>query len=721
MQNSQDMLLPEDSGGQNEKTYIPLDEDEVALFLADGGPMSALYDNFEERPVQIALMRQIARAFNKNAIGVFEAGTGVGKSYAYLIPSIVWALENKERIVISTGTINLQQQLCAKDIPAAKKIIGKDFKFVLMKGRQNFLCKRRFEDALAQRALFEEDNEVMDALADWVKMTSTGSKSDLTFLPPSAVWARINSESDGCMGARCPFYAECFVMKMKKEAAAAHILVVNHHLLFADIESRMHGAGYEDAAVLPPYRRIVFDEAHGIESAATSFFSDAFSRFKLVKQLNLLYRKTRSSVSGYLATLSILTSNEDAAAEAYECAERVKSNLSNLDTAALDLLQSDFNIRLCDSTARAFGPVIALCGTLAAELGKLTGFTREIMEAISDDDKDIPVFWETKVALRRLEDMSAVLRDFTLWDEKRDTVFWLKRNNLSHDIADASGKSSYAVFTRTPLDIAPLMSAGVFEPMKSVICTSATLKTGYDFSYWLRRAGIAFIDKERVLQQDFPSPFPYKKNMLFAVPSDSPSPDDMRFQQYIESAVCRLIHAAGGRTLVLFTSYESLKSAFDYALHSLKSFSGSLLRQGTDDNARLLERFRTENESVLFATDSFWQGVDVPGESLSQVIIVKLPFTVPNEPVFTARAEAVEKRGGSSFMELSLPEAVIKFRQGAGRLMRTGSDRGAVVVLDKRLYEKRYGALFLRTLPECKKIYEPLADLCTAVSRFLDA
>lgn len=715
------MLLPEDSGGQNEKTDIPLDEDEVALFLADGGPMSALYDNFEERPVQISLMRQIARAFNKNAIGVFEAGTGVGKSYAYLIPSIVWALENKERIVISTGTINLQQQLCAKDIPAAKKIIGKDFKFVLMKGRQNFLCKRRFEDALAQRALFEEDNEVMDALADWVKMTATGSKSDLAFLPPSAVWARINSESDGCMGARCPFYAECFVMKMKKEAAAAHILVVNHHLLFADIESRMHGAGYEDAAVLPPYRRIVFDEAHGIESAATSFFSDAFSRFKLVKQLNLLYRKTRASVSGYLATLSILTSNEDAAAEAYECAERVKSNLSNLDTAALDLLQSDFNIRLCDSTARAFGPVIALCGTLAAELGKLTGFTREIMEAISDDDKDIPVFWETKVALRRLEDMSAVLRDFTLWDEKRDTVFWLKRNNLPHDIADASGKSSYAVFTRTPLDIAPLMSAGVFEPMKSVICTSATLKTGYDFSYWLRRAGIAFIDKERVLQQDFPSPFPYKKNMLFAVPCDSPSPDDMRFQQYIESAVCRLIHAAGGRTLVLFTSYESLKSAFDYALHSLKSFSGSLLRQGTDDNARLLERFRTENESVLFATDSFWQGVDVPGESLSQVIIVKLPFTVPNDPVFTARAEAVEKRGGSSFMELSLPEAVIKFRQGAGRLMRTGSDRGAVVVLDKRLYEKRYGALFLRTLPECKKIYEPLADLCTAVSRFLDA
>jgi len=709
-------ILSQDNDAEQEESCIPLNEEELGEYISGGGKMASLYKNFEERPVQIELLKNIAKAFNKNSIGVFEAGTGVGKSYAYLIPSIQWAITNKERIVISTGTINLQQQLCAKDIPAAKKIIGKDFKFVLMKGRQNFVCKRRFADAIAQRALFEEDNAFMDSLSEWIKTTLTGSRSDLSFMPPESLWSRINSESDGCMGMRCPFYSECFVMKMKKEAASANILVVNHHLLFADIDSRMHGAGYEEAAVLPPYRRIVFDEAHGIESAATGFFSEGFSRFKAVKQLNMLYKKNRTSVSGYLATLSILASNEDAA-EAYQYAERVKSGIVNLETAALDLLQNDFNLRLCDSSARAFGPVIALCSTLAADLGNFTGRTREIMESIADEDKDTPVFWETKLVLRRLEDMCTVLRDFAQWDEKRGTVFWIQRKNLSHD---DGGNASYAIFMRTPLDIAPLMSAGVFEPMKSVICTSATLKTGYDFSYWMRRVGISFIDEERLMQKEFQSPFPYEKNMLFAVTSDSPLPDDMQFLQYVEKAVCRLILAGGGRTLVLFTSYESLKNTFDYALHFLKDFSGALLRQGTDDNARLLERFRNETESVLFATDSFWQGVDVPGESLSQVIIVKLPFTVPNDPVFTARAEAIEKRGGSSFMELSLPEAVIKFRQGVGRLMRSGTDRGAVVSLDKRIYEKRYGALFLSSLPECKKIYEPIEDICKKVSRFLD-
>lgn len=709
-------ILSQDNDAEQEESCIPLNEEELGEYISGGGKMASLYKNFEERPVQIELLKNIAKAFNKNSIGVFEAGTGVGKSYAYLIPSIQWAITNKERIVISTGTINLQQQLCAKDIPAAKKIIGKDFKFVLMKGRQNFVCKRRFADAIAQRALFEEDNAFMDSLSEWIKTTLTGSRSDLSFMPPESLWSRINSESDGCMGMRCPFYSECFVMKMKKEAASANILVVNHHLLFADIDSRMHGAGYEEAAVLPPYRRIVFDEAHGIESAATGFFSEGFSRFKAGKQLNMLYKKNRTSVSGYLATLSILASNEDAA-EAYQYAERVKSGIVNLETAALDLLQNDFNLRLCDSSARAFGPVIALCSTLAADLGNFTGLTREIMESIADEDKDTPFFWETKVVLRRLEDMCTVLRDFAQWDEKRGTVFWIQRKNLSHD---DGGNASYAIFMRTPLDIAPLMSAGVFEPMKSVICTSATLKTGYDFSYWMRRVGISFIDEERLMQKEFQSPFPYEKNMLFAVTSDSPLPDDMQFLQYVEKAVCRLILAGGGRTLVLFTSYESLKNTFDYALHFLKDFSGALLRQGTDDNARLLERFRNETESVLFATDSFWQGVDVPGESLSQVIIVKLPFTVPNDPVFTARAEAIEKRGGSSFMELSLPEAVIKFRQGVGRLMRSGTDRGAVVILDKRLYEKRYGALFLSSLPECKKIYEPIEDICKKVSRFLD-
>lgn len=279
--------------------------------------------------------------------------------------------------------------------------------------------------------------------------------------------------------------------------------------------------------------------------------------------------------------------------------------------------------------------------------------------------------------------------------------------------------AEYITFTQTPLEISHLMNEGVYEQMASVICTSATLKTGRDYNYWMRRTGVNFAGEERVLRGEFQSPFPYEKNMLLAVPKDAPLPDSMEYQQYIEMAIPRLINAAEGRTLVLFTSYESLKSAHRTAVASLKGFAGRIMKQGDDDNSKLLEAFKKENESVLFATDSFWQGVDIPGESLSQVIIVKLPFTVPNDPVFVARSEAIEKKGGSSFMELSVPEAVIKFRQGIGRLIRRSDDKGVVVVLDRRIYEKRYGSIFISSMPECKKVYEPLKDITERINRFI--
>lgn len=702
------------------KIIKKIDEESAGSYLASGGPLSEISENYEERPVQIELLQKIAGAFNKNNLAAFEAGTGVGKSFAYLIPSIIWAITNHEKIVVSTGTINLQQQLCEKDIPLAQKIVGKKIKFVLMKGRQNYVCRRRFEDAVLQRELFDDDAEIFKRLSEWVKNSSAGSRSELTFMPPESLWSRINSESDACMGMRCPFHSECFVMKMRKEALGADILVVNHHLLFADIESRMHGVGYDDAAVLPPYRRIIFDEAHSIENAATSFFSETFNRFKITKQLNQLYRRRKNAESGFLCTLALLSSNEEKAVSAYELVNSIKNDISNLEIAALDLLQDEYNLRLYDANARGFGPVLTLCNTLSNDLGKFIGLCRDVMEGIADEDKDVPAFFETKILVRRLEDYSVVLRDFCVWDEKRDKVFWIAKKFLPKEMAKDSADPIYVAFTETPLDIAPLMAQGVFEPMESVVCTSATLKTGRDFRYWMHRTGFAFSEPERIVVKQFDSPFPYHKNMLFAVPSDAPLPESgFVFQQWIETAVVKLIEAAEGRTLVLFTSYDSLKSAFAVAQRSLKNFEGALLRQGSDDNARLLERFRTDITSVLFATDSFWQGVDVPGESLSQVIIVKLPFTVPNDPVFTARSEAIKNRGGSSFMELSVPEAVIKFRQGIGRLMRRGSDRGAVVVLDRRLYEKRYGSEFLSNVPECRKIYSPLNEICSAVSDFI--
>lgn len=699
--------------------YKKVNDLEAGGYISAGGSLSRISEGFEERPVQVELLKHIVSAFNDRKIAVFEAGTGVGKSYSYLIPSALWALTNHERVIISTGTINLQQQLCEKDIPAVEKIIDKKIKYVLMKGRQNYICMRRLNDAVSILDLFEEDGDELKKITEWAKSSSTGTRSELTFMPSENVWSKVNSESDACMGKKCPFFSECFVMKVRKEAATANLIVVNHHLLFADIESRLSGAGYDDAAVLPPYRHIIFDEAHGIENAATSFFSESVNRFKLNKLINQMYRHRKNSESGHLCSLAILSANEERASEVYEVTSKIKLAITNVEIAAKDLLANDYTMRLYEGTARNFGPFLVAVNELSRTLGLFTGIIREVMDGIADDDRDVPWYWESKIILRHLEAYVILLKNFPLWDEKKDDVFWIQKKRLPPDMVRDAAEAEYVILTQTPLDISHLMNEGVFEPMETVVCTSATLKTGRDFSYWMRRTGVTLAGEERILKDEFPSPFPYDKNMLFAVPNDAPLPDNIQFQQYVEMALPRLIQAAAGRTLVLFTSYESLKSAYRTVVASMRGFSGRIMKQGDDDNAKLLDAFKKENESVLFATDSFWQGIDIPGESLSQVIIVKLPFTVPNDPVFVARAEAIEKRGGSSFMELSVPEAVIKFRQGIGRLIRRSDDRGVVVVLDRRIYEKRYGSVFTASMPECKKLYEPLSEITERIKSFI--
>ena len=699
--------------------YKKVNELEAGGYISQGGPLSKISEAFEERPVQVELLQNIVKAFNENKIAVFEAGTGVGKSYSYLIPSVLWALVNHERVIISTGTINLQQQLCEKDIPAVEKIVGKKFKYVLMKGRQNYVCIRRLNDAVSILDLFEGESDELKKIAEWAQSSPSGSRSDMTFMPSENVWSKVNSESDACMGKKCPFFGECFVMKIRKEAATANLIVVNHHLLFADIESRLSGAGYEDAAVLPPYHHIIFDEAHGIENAATSFFSESVNRFKLNKLINQMYRKRKNSEYGHLCSLAVLSANDEKAMDAFDVTNKIKLALTNVEIAAKDLLANEYTKRLFEGSARDFGPLLVAIGELCRSLGSFTGIIREVMDGIDEDDKDAPCYWESKVILRHLESYVILLKNFSVWDEKRDDVFWIQKKRLPPDMIRDGADAEYITLTQTPLDISHLMNDGVFEQMASVICTSATLKTGHDFSYWMRRTGVTLAGDDRIIKGEFPSPFPYNKNMLFAVPNDAPTPDNIQFQQWVEMALPRLIQAAAGRTLVLFTSYESLKSAHRAAIASLRSFPGRIMKQGDDDNGKLLEAFKKENESVLFATDSFWQGVDIPGESLSQVIIVKLPFTVPNDPVFVARAEAIEKRGGSSFMELSVPEAVIKFRQGIGRLIRRSDDKGVVVVLDRRIYEKRYGSIFTASMPECKRIYESLSDISRKINSFI--
>lgn len=698
--------------------FSPLDPEEVALYISRGGPLSCMDGHFEERPGQIGLLRNVCIAFNDFKIGVFEAGTGVGKSYAYLLPAMLWALRNKERVVISTGTINLQQQLIEKDIPAAQKIIGKRIKAVLVKGRQNYVCLRRLEDARMEPDLFGADPEILERLGEWAMTSGTGSKSDLSFLPPDSVWTLVNSESDGCLGGRCKFRESCFVLKARRQASDAGILVVNHHLLFADIESRMSGAGYDDAAVLPPYRRLVLDEAHGIEDSATSFFSESITRFKVMKQISLLYRRRGGTAAGFLVQITALSAAADSMDKAAAEINAVKEILSELDVIGLEDMGDEFTARIQPAVAERFTNTLAVLGRLRTSLGRFTGFVREVIDGIAEDDRDVPCVWEARTVLRRLEGIVRLAKDFIEWSEHEDTVFYLERMRLPPRRA-GEAPVTFIQLVKTPLDIAPLMNTGVFEPMRSVVCTSATLRTGASFGYWMRRTGISFIEDGRLLEGAYESPFPYSTNALFAVTKDAPFPDSRMFQSYIEASLPKLILASGGRTLVLFTSYESLRGAYNSCMSPLAAGGITLLKQGDDDRFRLLENFRDDRTSVLFATDSFWEGVDVPGESLSQVIIAKLPFAVPNDPVFEARAEAVEKRGGSSFMELSVPQAVIKFRQGFGRLLRRGDDKGAVVVLDRRIVEKAYGRQFTGSIPPARRMYAPLDEIVGAVRDFL--
>ena len=554
----------------------------------------------------------------------------------------------------------------------------------------------------------------------WSKVTKSGSRSDLPFQPPEGLWQRVNSESDACMGMRCRFYSKCFVMKMKRDASDAGILVVNHHLLFADIASRRDGTGFDVPAVLPPYKRLVLDEAHGIEGAATSFFSESFSRFKLIKQLNILFKRRKAGATGLLYSLCALSESEDASAEIEAEIEAAKNAVFALEEGADAFLSGEGAVRVRGDNEPRFAPVVSLVGALRVSLVNIIASLRNVVDGIPDDDRNESAVWEAQTVVRRLESIVSVCGNFSEWRSHPESVFWIQRLRLPPSFAGGDGKDIYFQFMQTPLDIAPLMENGVFSPLGTVVCTSATLGIEGRFDYWEKRCGVGLIEPSRVSRGVFPSPFPYERNMVFAVPSDAPFPDRTEeFQSFVDSAVASLIKCALGRTLVLFTSYDMLRRTYNAVHEEIADEGITILRQGDDDRFRLMTRFRTETSSVLFATDSFWEGVDVPGDSLSQVVIVKLPFGVPSDPVFSARAELIQNAGGNSFMELSVPDAVIKFRQGFGRLVRRCDDRGAVVVLDRRIIEKRYGSLFLSSIPRTKRVYEPLHSLVGSIKPYL--
>jgi ATP-dependent DNA helicase DinG len=708
------------------KPYSRLDEDEISGVLDEGGKLSGLIAGYEPRKSQVRLTRDVTSAFNDGGVLAAEAGTGVGKSFAYLVPAFAWAIRNEERVVVSTATINLQKQLVDKDIPIVQKLFRKKTKAVLVKGRGNYLCRARLREALDEEGIFAGDDHPLRRIEGWAGTTATGDRADLSFYPDEQLWSRVCSESEACLGLRCSEREGCFALRARREAADAHVVVANHHLLFADLAARMGGAGYEATAVLPAFRALVLDEAHAVESSATAFFSAEMTRFSVNKRLSRLTRRKGGRSFGLIPRLLALRDfparSLDGLPDAIAEARRA---MDDLDSRAVRLFEAPPAAPAGHKAERSYrlserSPALQdfLLSPMAALERKLLSCAQSLSDALdaalSEGPEELAqerTIYEARQYLRWLGDTASFCARFKDFADSPETVFWMEKGRTSQGEA-------FVRYTQTPLDITGLMDEAVFTKFRSVVCTSATLSVGGSFDFWKGRVGLAR-SAAAVETAVYPSPFPFRTNALLAVDTGAPGPESPAYRDYVDRAVPRLLEASRGHALVLFTSYEAMKSAYEVARPKMAELGITLLRQGEDERSKLLDAFKADLGSVLFATDSFWEGVDAPGETLQLVVICKLPFRVPTDPVQLARSEAVESKGGNAFMEISLPEAVIRLKQGFGRLIRHSEDRGAVVILDSRIATKRYGQLFIQSLPECRLVADGLEAIARAVGKFL--
>ncbi|MFQ5709872.1 MAG: helicase C-terminal domain-containing protein [bacterium] len=707
-----------------ERRIVAVNSGALSKLMGPQGPIARKLENYEFRPAQIEMIEAVSQAINENKVAIIEAGTGTGKTLAYLLPAISYAVKNKERCVVSTNTINLQEQLIKKDLPFLRAILNEKFKAVLVKGRTNYACKRKLSEAENELDLFSDEAEKaeLQSIVAWAESSGDGSKSDLNFVPTKEVWEKIQSESDTSLKTKCPFYNECFFYTARRAAASANILVANHHLLFADLAVRAaHGAS--ENAVLPKYDRIVFDEAHNIEDVATNYFGVSVTYLGLLRLLNRIYHRKGSEEKGLLPFLS---GKLTFYAHALPHARLLKAQefIQEISIASLE----DLKLLLTETMEQIFFIVQRMCETkfyetklrLTASLiqsqewqakilvptKKLTHDMRQFTASLNDLGRGLESFEshldETAEALtidlraqqERL-DAAANTIEQVLLEHDGDNIRWI-------EVKTGYKGSKIVRLHASPLDIGPIMKETVFKKFKNVILTSATLTVANRFDYIENRIGMNFLDSERILERSLPAPFDYEKQALVVIPNDVPLPNDQEFLRSLPELILRCVKISRGRTFVLFTSHGLLNLVYHQMKGEIEQAGYNAYKQGQENRHRLLVRFKDDTSSVLFATDSFWEGVDVHGEALESVIITKLPFKVPSEPVVEARVEAIERRGGNAFMEYTVPQAAIKFRQGFGRLIRRKSDRGSVVILDKRVIQKRYGRIFLNSLPKCR-------------------
>ena len=686
----------------------PLDIDDTALYLEDGGALSQSVEGYESRPQQIDFLKAVCSSFNKDNITIAEAGTGVGKSFAYLIPAFKWAEQNKERVVISTGTINLQHQLLEKDIPVIQKLLGSKLKAVLVKGRQNYICLRRFNDRAQEASLFDTEDD-FKIIEKWLEVTKTGEKSDLPFFPPWELWSDICSESESCLGIKCPYRDRCFVIRSRKEATGASIIVVNHHLLFSDMEARMED-DFNGTSILPNYSRVIFDEAHNLENAATSYFSQSVNKGYIIKVLHQIYHRVKERIFGVYRFWSYYTEQKEKLeripqqiavilARTDDLEKVIQANvLMNDNSSVLDMRSEAIN------TADIYEAVANVRNEITDLFNIITDIHDELSKMPDKEVKNDKRMYETSIIKSKLSGIISMLNDFIANQET--CINYIEK-----------GKKYSSLFI-APLSVSETLRECIFNRLSNVLLVSATLSVNKSFEFYATRIGLHDVDRP-VARFIFDSPFEYKKNVLLSVPSDLPEPKGDDYSRKLSDLIKNVLIISEGKGLVLFTSYSMLKTVYDLVRDDFSNAGITLFKQGDDDNKKLLEHFFINKNSVLFATDSFWEGVDVPGDSLSVLIICRLPFKVPSDPVIKARMELIEKNGGNSFMEYSLPEAVIKLRQGFGRLIRRKSDRGVILITDTRILTKFYGKIFFNSLPETRRDITSADRICLKIEDFL--